>query len=94
LNAQNLTVTGRVTDSSGMPLPGVTVVINSTPPVGTTTNTDGNYSLKNVPPDAVISFSFIGFKTVDVPVKGTAVINLQMQEDITNIEEVIINAGY
>jgi TonB-linked SusC/RagA family outer membrane protein len=94
LNAQNLTVTGRVTDPSGMPLPGVTVVINSTPPVGTTTNTDGNYSLKNVPPAAVISFSFIGFKTVDVPVKGTAVIHLQMQEDITAIDEVIINAGY
>lgn len=94
LNAQNLTVTGRVTDPSGMPLPGVTVIINSTPPVGTTTNTDGNYSIKNVPPDAVISFSFIGYKTVDVPVKGTAVINLQMQEDITTIDEVIVNAGY
>jgi TonB-linked SusC/RagA family outer membrane protein len=94
LNAQNLTVTGRVIDPSGIPMPGVTVLINSTSPVGTTTSTDGNYSLKNVPPDAVISFSFIGYKTVHVPVKGTAVINQQMQEDITAIDEVIINAGY
>lgn len=94
LNAQTLTVTGRVTDPSGIPLPGVTVVINSTPPAGTTTNKDGNYSLKNVPTDAVISFSFIGYKTVDVPVKGTTVIHLQMEEDITTIDEVIINAGY
>lgn len=93
-NAQTLTVTGRVTDPSGMPLPGVTVVIKSSPPAGTTTNTDGNYSLKNVPSDAIISFSFIGYKTVNVPVRGTAVINVQMLEDITTIDEVIINAGY
>ena len=93
-NAQTITVSGRVTDTSGEPLPGVTVVIKGTPPVGTTTTADGNYSLRNVSSDAVISFSFIGFKTVEVPVKGTAVINVQLEEDVTAIGEVIINAGY
>jgi TonB-linked SusC/RagA family outer membrane protein len=93
-NAQTVTVTGRVTDASGEPLPGVTVVIKGTPPVGTTTGGNGNYSLKNVSPVAVISFSFIGYKTVEVPVEGRTVINLQLQENITAIDEVIINAGY
>jgi TonB-linked SusC/RagA family outer membrane protein len=94
LNAQNLTVTGRVTDPSGMPLPGVTVVIKGTPPIGTTTTADGNYSLKNVSSDAVISFSFIGYKTVEVSVEGRTVVNVQLLEDVTAIDEVIINAGY
>jgi TonB-linked SusC/RagA family outer membrane protein len=44
--------------------------------------------------DAVISFSFIGYKTVEVPVEGRTQINAQLQEDITAIDEVIINAGY
>jgi TonB-linked SusC/RagA family outer membrane protein len=92
--AQILTVTGRVTDQSGEPLPGVTVVVKESTSIGTTTGPDGNYSLKNVSSDAVISFSFIGYKTVEVPVEGRTQINAQLQEDITAIDEVIINAGY
>lgn len=92
--AQTTTVIGRVTDASGEPLPSVTVVIKGTPPVGTTTGTNGSYTLKEVPSDAVLSFSFIGFKTVEAPVEGRTRIDIQLQEDVTAIGEVIINAGY
>ncbi|HUW92110.1 MAG TPA: SusC/RagA family TonB-linked outer membrane protein [Bacteroidales bacterium] len=93
-NGQTVIVKGLVTDESGEPLPGVTVIIRGTPSAGTTTGTDGNYTLKGVPSDAALSFSFIGFKTAEVPVEGRTQIDIQLLEDITAIGEVIINAGY
>jgi TonB-linked SusC/RagA family outer membrane protein len=94
VNAQTVTLTGRVTDQAGDPLPGVTVVVSGQTSIGTSTGKDGTYSLRDVPLGATLSFSFIGYKTVEVPVEGTRVINVQLQEDITAIDEVIINAGY
>ena len=52
---QQKTLTGKVTDSSGGPLPGVTVVIKGTT-VGTITGADGSFTLSSVPVDATISF--------------------------------------
>ncbi len=92
-NAQALTVSGRVTDETGEPLPGVNVVIKGTT-TGTTTGTNGSYILKGVPSDAALSYSFIGYKTMEVPVEGRTQIDIQLQEDVTAIGEVIINAGY
>lgn len=54
-------VSGRVTDRTGAPLPGVTVVVKGTTQ-GTITNTDGNYSIGNVPPNATLVFSFVLLK--------------------------------
>ncbi len=92
--AQTVTVTGRVTESSGNPLPGVTIVIRGTSPAGTTTGEDGRYTLAGVPSDAVLSFSFVGFKTQEIPVNGRTRIDVQLQEDVTTLSEVIVNAGY
>lgn len=92
--AQTVTVTGRVTESSGNPLPGVTIVIRGTSPTGTTTGEDGRYTLAGVPDDAVLFFSFVGFKTQEIPVNGRTRIDVQLQEDITTLSEVIVNAGY
>ncbi len=92
--AQTVTVTGRVTESSGNPLPGVTIVIRGTSPTGTTTGDDGRYTLAGVPSDAVLSFSFVGFKTQEIPVNGRTRLDVQLQEDITTLSEVIVNAGY
>lgn len=92
--AQTVTVTGRVTESSGNPLPGVTIVIRGTSPTGTTTGEDGRYTLADVPADAVLSFSFVGFKTQEIPVNGRTRLDVQLQEDITTLSEVIVNAGY
>ncbi len=92
--SQTVTVTGRVTESSGNPLPGVTIVISGTSPTGTTTADDGRYTLAGVPADAVLSFSFVGFKTQEIPVNGRTRLDVQLQEDITTLDEVVINAGY
>jgi len=92
--AQTVTVTGRVTESSGNPLPGVTIVIRGTFPTGTTSGEDGRYTLPGVPQNAVLSFSFVGFKTQEIAVNGRTRIDVQLQEDITALSEVIVNAGY
>ncbi|WP_319592492.1 TonB-dependent receptor [uncultured Draconibacterium sp.] len=94
LQAQTITVTGRVTDQNDQPLPGVNVVIKETPSTGTITKDDGLYLLKEVPSDAVLFFSFIGFKTLEIPLNGRSHLNVQLQEDITTLTEVTVNAGY
>ncbi|HCR90134.1 MAG TPA: SusC/RagA family TonB-linked outer membrane protein, partial [Prolixibacteraceae bacterium] len=55
-------VSGKVTDSSGAPLPGVTVIVKGTTQ-GIITDFDGKYTLANVPSDATLMFSFVGMKT-------------------------------
>lgn len=92
-NAQVVTVSGRVTDPTGQPMPGVTVVVKRTL-AGTTTGADGRYTLKGVSSHAVLSFSFIGFKTREIPLNGQTRLDMQMEEDITTLSEVTVNAGY
>ena len=87
-NQQQKTVSGRVFDSSGTPLPGVTVVVqNST--IGVITDGEGNYTLKNVPVDAVLIFSFVGMRKQEVSVDSRTLINITMLEEATGIEEVV-----
>ncbi|SHF90744.1 TonB-linked outer membrane protein, SusC/RagA family [Mariniphaga anaerophila] len=85
---QQKNVSGKVTDSSGSPLPGVTVIIKGTTH-GTVTNADGEYSVSNFPEDAVFVFSFVGMKTQEIPVAGKASINVVMVEETVGIEEVV-----
>ncbi len=89
---QQRSLSGKVTDSSGAPLPGVTVVVKGTTK-GTITDINGNYSLTGVPGDAVLVFSFVGMKEVEVPSKGKAVLDVVMQEETIGIEEVVA-VGY
>jgi TonB-linked SusC/RagA family outer membrane protein len=89
---QQLTVSGRVTESSGAPLPGVTVVLKGTTQ-GVITDGDGNYSLPNVPGDATLIFSFVGMRTQEVQIDGRTSISLVMEEDAIGIEEVVA-VGY
>jgi len=88
----NKPLSGRVTDSSGSPLPGVTVVVKGSTS-GTITDANGNYSLPNVAADATISFSFIGLKTQEVTVAGKTSLNVKMQEENIAIDEVVA-VGY
>lgn len=86
-----LTVTGVVTDSSNEPIPGVSVLEKGTMN-GTITQVDGSYSLQ-VPEDATLVFSFIGFETEEVPVEGRTRINVILSESVTGLEEVVV-VGY
>jgi len=84
-------VTGTVSDASGA-LPGVNVLIKGTT-TGTQTDFDGNYSLDDVASDAVIVYSFLGYKTQEITVNGQSVINVLMEEDASQLEEVVV-IGY
>lgn len=85
---QQKSVSGKVTDESGQPLPGVTVLIEGTTN-GTVTNADGEYSLSNIPESATLQFSFVGMQTQKVAVGGQTGINIVMKEDAIGIEEVV-----
>jgi TonB-linked SusC/RagA family outer membrane protein len=91
LAAQNITVTGKVTDKNGEVLIGVTVIEKDTGN-GTVTDVDGNYSL-NVPGNAVVGFSYIGYVAQSIPIQGQKVVNVVLEEDTKTLEEVVV-IGY
>ncbi len=88
VSRQARSVSGKVTDSSGQPLPGVSVVLKGTT-TGTITDFDGKYTLANVPDNAILVFSFVGMKGQEILVTGKSTINLVMEEDAIGIEEVV-----
>ena len=89
---QQKSISGRVLDSSGSPLPGVTVVVKGTTN-GTITDFEGNYNISNVPGDGTLVFSFVGMKPQEISVAGKSVINVTMDEETTAIDEVVA-VGY
>jgi len=84
------TVTGTISDSGGVPLPGVSVVIKTTT-TGTATDFDGVFSL-DVKETDVLEISFIGFKTVEITVGSQTIINVTLEEDSEALDEVVITA--
>jgi TonB-linked SusC/RagA family outer membrane protein len=88
LAQQQRSVFGTVTDESGRPLPGVTVVVKGTTQ-GTVTNADGDYLLSNIPEDATLVFSFVGMRTKEVEVGNQTEIKVTMVVDTIGIEEVV-----
>src|SRR5690606_39062823 len=86
-----LSVSGTVSDSNG-PLPGANIAIKGTS-IGTQSNFNGNYALDNVEPDATLIFSYIGYATQEVPVNGRSTIDVDMEEDASRLEEVVL-IGY
>jgi TonB-dependent starch-binding outer membrane protein SusC len=83
-------VTGTVSDSNG-PLPGASVLEKGTTN-GTQTDFDGNYAI-SVGGDATLVISYIGYKTMEIPVNGRSSINVTLEEDAQALEEVVI-IGY
>ncbi|MEJ7588984.1 MAG: SusC/RagA family TonB-linked outer membrane protein [Ferruginibacter sp.] len=90
--AQNLTVTGKVTDKKGEPLPGVTVAIKNTT-IATSTNQQGTYTLSNVAKNAILTFTGVGVVTQDVDVNGNATLNAEVETTVGNLNEVVV-VGY
>ena len=88
--AQEKTISGTVTDQSGLPLPGVNIVIKGTS-TGTQTDFDGNYSVK-ANKGAVLAYSYLGFQTQEIAVGDNNTINVQLSEDAAQLEEVVVTA--
>ena len=89
--AQNTNITGIVTDDNGA-LSGVTIILKSKP-IATLTDEKGNYAIIAGSNDILV-FSFMGYKSVEIPVTNHSIINVQLREDATSLKEVVINAGY
>ena len=84
-------LSGTVTDESGMPLVGVSVVIKGTNK-GVATDFDGKYSLTDVPRGAVLQFSSVGYQTTDVKANNSQ-LNIKLAEATQNLDEVVV-VGY
>jgi len=89
--AQNATVKGKVSDIKGVPLPGVTVKANGTQNVAVS-DINGNYTIK-VPPNATLTFSYIGFANQNVEVGSQDIVNVTLTESQNNLNEVVV-VGY
>jgi len=92
IQMQQNKVSGVVTDNVGEPLPGVTVVVKGTTQ-GTVTDFNGKYTLINVADDAILQFSFVGMKAVEVSVEGKTTLNVTMKESTIGVDEVVV-VGY
>lgn len=90
--AQTVTLEGTVKDAAGLSLPGVNVLEKGTKN-GTSTDFDGRYKIKLSNPKAILSFSFIGFKTKDVSAEGKTKVDIVLIEDSNNLNEVVV-IGY
>ena len=90
--AQNKTVSGTVLDKAGESVIGASVLVKGTTN-GTITDFDGKFTLSNVPASGTIEISFVGYKTVDIPVKGQTTLQVVLEEDTETLDEVVV-VGY
>lgn len=90
--AQNIAVTGYVTDTRKEPLVGVTIQIQGTTH-GTVSNFDGSYRITNVPIEAILEVSYVGMKSQVINVNGRTVINIVLLDDTELLDEVVV-VGY
>ena len=90
--AQGRTITGRVTDATtSQPLPGVTVLVKGTT-VGTATSGDGSYTLDVPEGSNTLTFSFIGYKTVERSIGNASTVDVALATDAEQLEEVVVTA--
>ena len=86
------TVSGNVKDASGEPMIGVSVIVDGTS-IGGVTDLDGNFTITNVPANAFIKVSYIGYKEQRLPVGNRNTLNITMQEDNQTLDELVV-VGY
>ena len=90
--AQSKTVSGTVLDKTGESVIGASVVVKGTAN-GTITDIDGNFILSDVPTNGTIQVSFVGYKTLEIPVKGQTSFSLTLMDDTEVLDEVVV-VGY
>ena len=88
--AQDITVSGTVTDTQGEPITGAIVIEQGSPQHGTATDLDGNFILRNVSPTAYLVISSMGMRTEIVPINGRTIINVVLEDDIAFLDELVV----
>ena len=89
---QQVTVSGTISEQSGDPLPGVNVFVPGTK-VGTISDSDGKFSLSVSDGNVKLTFSYLGMVTQEIETNGLRIVNVTMQEDVSQLEEVVV-VGY
>ena len=89
--AQNIDISGNVSDEYGEGVIGASILIKGTTK-GTITDIDGNYSLLGVAPGAELEFSYLGMKPQTVKVSNKTTINVTLQENTELLDEVVVTA--
>jgi TonB-linked SusC/RagA family outer membrane protein len=84
-------LTGKVVDEMNAPLPGVSIVVKGTQ-TGTTTDADGGFTL-DVPDNAVLVLSFVGYTTKEIPVDNQSTISITLEADVKSLSELVV-VGY
>lgn len=93
VNAQEASLSGKVSSKDGNPIPGVTVILKGTTN-GTITDSDGHFVLKSIVGSKMLVFSFIGMKSKEVPITAaSSSYSVILDEDTYNLEEVVV-IGY
>lgn len=90
--AQDITVSGKVSDKKGEGLPGVTVQLKGTSK-GASTDLDGNYKIAGVPGNGTLVYSFVGMTPQEAAIGGRTTINITLSDDVTALEEIVV-VGY
>ncbi|EIJ40837.1 TonB-linked outer membrane protein, SusC/RagA family [Galbibacter orientalis DSM 19592] len=90
--SQTKTISGTVTDDAGMPMPGVSVMVDGTNN-GVQTDFDGNYNINEVSPSDKLIFSYVGMKSQSILVGEQTSINVTLEQSLESLEEVVV-IGY
>ncbi|MDN5211007.1 SusC/RagA family TonB-linked outer membrane protein [Fulvivirgaceae bacterium BMA12] len=88
--ANNVAITGKVTDENGEPLPGATVQVKGTS-IGTVTDAKGNFKL-DIPERSLLIVAFVGYTSQEFMITNQTVFNVQLKPDITSLDEVVVTA--
>ncbi|NIG52533.1 SusC/RagA family TonB-linked outer membrane protein [Chitinophaga sp. Cy-1792] len=90
--AQNRSITGKITDGQGAPIPGASIAIKGTKS-GTSSSPDGTFSLSNVPANATLIVSFVGYKTQEVSIGGKSSLAIALGQENSTLSDVVV-VGY
>ena len=93
VSAQNINVSGTVTDDTGLTVIGATVIVEGNFEKGTVTDIDGKYLLKDVPSNSTLLFSYVGFQTKSILINGKSIIDVVLNSDIAVLDELVV-VGY
>ncbi len=85
---QQKSVSGKVTDNTGLGLPGVSVVVKGTT-IGTISDSNGNYILSSIPENAALQFSFVGMKMQEILVGNKTTLNVTLVDETIGLDEVV-----